>query len=782
MTIFEGAKARKGIAIPMIVVIILLLVVSVFSLNYVSRNLTQWTHNYYLGEEAFNLADAALKETLAGLRSGDPSVAELKSFIDALKSGNVNLDQAMEARVIFSKNERDPQGRVKLSDLLKSLMYRVEEEKARVDEFSVIYRLDDVRPIVEGQEHEGIRLDPREKLGVLKIVACARLSQGRLKVTRKVVATMDFKLLSILPPVLSKFLFFVNEPSCSREDLAQVDKAWGGAANLLKTAFDGPAADENRPLELRNLTRFRCPEAAYCNKLSLLAGRADDEFLMRQGWIYMGGARQQQGDQFLGLTLNLSYGSSSFGENFHLGFQAGNRPASSTAGTGGTCTVDSCYGLATYAFFSRAQSEDLRSFNQRVAQNLIQQFDEKGYKYELASDGDLPAQQNMRAYCTDWADPTVKGRMGWHRHTHSQNLPLPDRPVAAKPLTSVLKLFGGAEQISPTVVFGRVNRGYVRQIFIYGWLESKPGGSAPLRLARKCYPVVLKRAEVMERLRQQNNVEFKFLSKALGGDDLVEKNASGPASEPYNLSNRRILSNYCQPWSGGAGRDLRSFSVNLGGEKIPVEKLGFLDSSTSYSSDQGKELFAGDLKNLLKRGGIAALLERKKAFTVNSEDFPDVCLELRGAGLVFLNARGITKVVGSSLELPPVTDCVTRGGGILMVDGDLVLKGNVHVGNGEPLTLVSLSGNVVIEDGCTRVDAGLVAVEGTLKLPKNKIHIRGPVAVNELDMASLLGPEEKVIEYDARFDGSQAATATAALRIYWDPDFHIFVTAAGGSE
>ena len=171
-------------------------------------------------------------------------------------------------------------------------MYRVEEEKARVEDYAVTYRLDDVRPVLEGREHEGVLLDPREKMGVLKIVASARLSQGRLVVTRRVVATMDFKLLSILPPVLSKFLLFVNEPSCSREELARPDLPWGGPANLMKTSFDGPASDGTQPLVLRNLTMFRCPEAAYCNKLSLLRGKAEDDFLMRQGWIYMGGSRQ----------------------------------------------------------------------------------------------------------------------------------------------------------------------------------------------------------------------------------------------------------------------------------------------------------------------------------------------------------------------------------------------------------------------------------------------------------------------------------------------------------
>ena len=39
-----------------------------------------------------------------------------------------------------------------------------------------------------------------------------------------------------------------------------------------------------------------------------------------------------------------------------------------------------------------------------------------------------------------------------------------------------------------------------------------------------------------------------------------------------------------------------------------------------------------------------------------------------------------------------------------------------------------------------------------------------------------------MVEYDPRFDCAQASTATAALRIYWDPDFHIFVSGGGGAE
>jgi len=101
-----------------------------------------------------------------------------------------------------------------------------------------------------------------------------------------------------------------------------------------------------------------------------------------------------------------------------------------------------------------------------------------------------------------------------------------------------------------------------------------------------------------------------------------------------------------------------------------------------------------------------------------------------------LDLRGQTIYIDSDrLELP--ASLLLRSPGVICCRKDIIVKGGIQTPEIKgPVSLISLTGNIVLETVNESVNASLIALEGTLKAPdSNSARIFGTVAVNTLKPA-----------------------------------------------
>ena len=106
------------------------------------------------------------------------------------------------------------------------------------------------------------------------------------------------------------------------------------------------------------------------------------------------------------------------------------------------------------------------------------------------------------------------------------------------------------------------------------------------------------------------------------------------------------------------------------------------------------------------------------------------------------------------------------GGGIVLVEGNIILEKRIQSPGSDPLTLVSLAGNIQVKVQ-DKIEAGLVALQGRVSFGP-KFHLRGILAAKELSIDPSpipILPGNRTLSYNPRFDPTSSANATSALKI-----------------
>ncbi|MBI4859405.1 MAG: hypothetical protein HY815_03985 [Candidatus Riflebacteria bacterium] len=195
----------------------------------------------------------------------------------------------------------------------------------------------------------------------------------------------------------------------------------------------------------------------------------------------------------------------------------------------------------------------------------------------------------------------------------------------------------------------------------------------------------------------------------------------------------------------------------VGGLPPEVEKKLWEGAMTS----SGK-LFEGNLGNGLL--AFHAAMREKVTYQFQSRDsFRRRCL----AGGT-LRLPGIA-VIGESetLQLPAIQK--VADGGILLHSGEIRVTGDItRGGTGEPLTLVSLQKDIVIGPGVGRIEAQLIALDGSVRFGStNDVVIEGGVSTRTLALEDLRDrPAHRVVRYAPELDPLGPTRATA-VRVFF---------------
>jgi hypothetical protein len=127
--------------------------------------------------------------------------------------------------------------------------------------------------------------------------------------------------------------------------------------------------------------------------------------------------------------------------------------------------------------------------------------------------------------------------------------------------------------------------------------------------------------------------------------------------------------------------------------------------------------------------------------------------------------------------LPTISEVIE--GGVILAERGMRLDGAVRVGPGrEPLVLATLEGDLEI-GGAGHVEAYLVALTGSVKLPASDIEVHGGVACRSLDLKPLRSsPANRSIRYVNDLDPTEPGRLKASLRLYYSSEGKLAVSGA----
>ena len=183
------------------------------------------------------------------------------------------------------------------------------------------------------------------------------------------------------------------------------------------------------------------------------------------------------------------------------------------------------------------------------------------------------------------------------------------------------------------------------------------------------------------------------------------------------------------------------------GSKVPIYRLAFTNS-ISILDDKGNPVFVnGSLDNLPDPSWL-----KKKAGPV----FPDgttLWRELPRDASGRLILGGIV-LVSSDLEIDRPVEIT--GGGIILVQGGILIKSRIGGPSHDPISLVALNGDINVETSDT--------VSGRLRLGKTA-RIEGSVAARELAPVLAKPFTPRTILYNTAFDPTDLANYRRSYRL-----------------
>jgi len=318
-------------------------------------------------------------------------------------------------------------------------------------------------------------------------------------------------------------------------------------------------------------------------------------------------------------------------------------------------------------------------------------------------------------------------------------------PDAGARLNSALNLFGSASCVTPTVVIGRVTRSFA---LLQGFYNSSVRKYAPLPYQTEAsfnsasWPGNMSSSTV-DAIKKHFSNDFK--KYALRMCDII--------SEDYNSANL-LLADF-----GKAGEktflidpdtvsvvfpdfpDLSRMKVNSMPAKFYKAIVG---PAYTLLDDRGRILFNGDDFSRFYEPGF--ILHKVGYQYKNFQDFSKKSVDAEKKAM---RVSGIIKI-GEGLETDQPIKIAPGGGGIIIVDGDIVFRRGVYCPASEPLTFVSLSGNISVATA-EPVKAALIALSGRVSLPSS-FNIDGLLAAREFFLEDGQQRCSRALTYNRIFD------------------------------
>lgn len=340
--------------------------------------------------------------------------------------------------------------------------------------------------------------------------------------------------------------------------------------------------------------------------------------------------------------------------------------------------------------------------------------------------------------------------------------------------SSFLHLYGSLANPSPTLVIGRVKRAYARFSKLGVKLENRADfqGLCWLKNPAPMQKSSGQKVETWDMVTFPGTFDDRKTGKSysLATESLTMPTLFGNPKDPSGAWNA-----YMDRASGIYSEEYNRiydylFRKDEDKEFPPSEssfekKFGpYLQTGESFSfsrTDPKTALFQGDLNKItsddLVKDRITIQVKDRKEF---EEWFKqsDGTFDLRGQ---------VVKIGDGGLEIPAGAKFVTSG--MLVVPGDITVKGALACDEKAVVTLVSLGKDILLQGTNEEIQAHLVALDGTVKsAAKSTLKIKGGMAVKSLSPKDWKAGG--TVTYDDRLDPTQ--TGQESMYAAYIADYH----------
>lgn len=708
---------RRGVSVAVLVLIVLVLAGIGMALSTQARQAGRASHWSYHAQIAYNLADGALKEALLALSTANSAAAAKSAPV-----GAAALTAAFELVV------RGAAGEVPLfdssADVPNSLRSVLDDLVDFSPGFDVRLRVLASEPLWSGSL-DGLPAVAGERKGRVQLIVRAHVrTHLGIQVDRTLVLEKGYKVVCPVPPLVGRFALFVqNAPAAD--------------VNAVPMKFDPDSGNAGystdvRPIEVQSSFKARAvaPGSWTLDRERFVSALPADKFLDGQGWIYLGASGNAK------WSLHLAHGFAEGGETPLL------RATEERTQFRGDAAAD--------AGFTQRFRDLFNAFAKCIAYFPPAELDLGLYlaQHGWASNYELVSVREDRY-------GEVQGPGGERRRVNF-----------GAGETASLRLFGSATSLSPTLVFGPAMREWIQRATILVIMGPPAFCFAPGKVRLHLYrleehiaamrDILLGAFESRELfqtwgtcVRSEPFVRgLETLLSAKGSGEYAKDGLLGPA--PFSAATPRSFSSDLLPWLG-------SLPQARGLPDAVMQKLvrGDLDAPA---------IFQGNLA-----GGLAAFekaMNAKLTFVATPAALTRRLLvdgKLRVPGVVLVETA-------APLELPAIAEVVE--GGILMTRGPLRIRGNIVRKSQEPLTLVSLDGDIEVEPAAGTVDAYLVAPRGAVRLRGSTTV--GGVACRDLDLSVITSPGNRTINHGP--DTDPAGPQKALVRVYYGGEDRLAVS------
>jgi hypothetical protein len=341
-------------------------------------------------------------------------------------------------------------------------------------------------------------------------------------------------------------------------------------------------------------------------------------------------------------------------------------------------------------------------------------------------------------------------------------------------MSSLLNLAGSNGNETPTLVLGNVFR---RWVLIQGLKNSNRNTLAPLPCLDKStfessqWPGRAKASTIETIKRHFENSYQKYCNRM---SNLVEEpfNRANLATVlfPTDDENRVISGDYSGLGTEGTSLP-KSTKISSRGESLEFHKLANLNTIT-LKNDEGITL--AENCPLSDISDYSFLTEKAAILYESYDDFlADQRLEEKGLSLKEGLSPGGVIHINSDIEFND-RQIVHRGsGGIILCSGNITIKDAISCEGDEPLTLLSIGGNISIETN-KEIDAALIALNGVIYMG-NTCNVYGLVAAKSMKLPESINSEKRSITYNKAFDPTNYDNYKRNFRITVEKRWKSFV-------
>lgn len=708
---------RRGINLVGLIVLVLAMVGIGVGMMRLAQQAGRSGHWFHDGQLAHDLADAGLKQTLYQLTRTNSLAAvpsappELQSALRAVFQA-VTGGQSAGSIDLMTKATGYPPA-------IASLIKRIKDHAPLVEvDLEVKLTMAPATPLWPGLL-EGVPALQGERKGSIRLQskAMVKFPLG-IPMTRRVILEKGYKVINLVPPVLGRFSLFVQDsPPVDPNQVPMKFTQPGTGASDGNAKVDSSAY----PLVLESPVKgvLVAPGATVLDRAAFVTSISDTKFLDKQGWVYLGGTAAAP------WKLNLAHGYGEYGESPLL---PGFRPTTPTPFV-----------------------PDPTGFNDRIAAEVTSQLAiaNSACSANLGGPGD-GLYTVLHGFANNYeliSLPTGGERVVQQGGTRADLMKFDDVTPDG---TSCFRLFGEPGACSPTLVFGPAKRLVMQRAMVWA-LIAGIGCTKAGRRRFHCFRWQ-KHGPREERIIAagfQSEANYKLFGTTVRDDRPFAESLQVVLSAQGNgtYGSMGLLT---QSGTGGTDKTfssdllpvLQNFQPATG---LPPAALTALVNGTLDSPD----LYKGNLSAAFK--AFNAVMEKKLTYYVKPEAFTPAILDsgkLTVRGAILVDQPG-------PLAIPAIIEI--KEGGILMTQGPISINGDIVHGTvtppaqPEPLTLVSLKGDITIGAGVRNIEAMLVALDGQVKFAGD-VTITGGIATKVLDPKTIVQGGKKRIKYSADID------------------------------